>query len=125
MGFAYLYGGNTKAALDEFEKYYELSGHDPGGLTGLADAYAVMGNRAKAMELLKQSNDPPTATPRAYGYAVIYANLGDKEQTYLWLQKAIDLRIPAVLKMMVDPAFRSIRSEARFQQMLRRTGHLT
>ena len=125
LGFAYLYGGNTKAALDEFEKYYELSGHDPGGLTGLADAYAVMGNRAKAMELLKQSNDPPTATPRAYGYAVIYANLGDKEQTYLWLQKAIDLRIPAVLKMMVDPAFRSIRSEARFQQMLRRTGHLT
>lgn len=125
LGFTYLYGGNAKAALDEFEKYYELSGHDPGELTGLADAYAVMGNRAKALELLKESNDPPTATPRAYGYAVIYANLGDKEQTYLWLQKAIDLRIPAVFKMMVDPAFRSIRSEPRFQQMLRATGHIS
>ena len=124
LGFTYLYEGNSKAALDEFEKYYELSGHDPGEFTASAAAYAMMGNRAKALELLKQSNDPPTATPRAYGYAITYANLGDKEQTYLWLQKAIDLRIPAVLKMMVDPAFRSIRSEPRFQQMLRATGHL-
>lgn len=124
LGFTYLYSGNPKAALAEFEKYYELSGHDPGELTGMADAYAAMGNRAKAMELLRQSNDPPTATPRAYGYAVIHACLGDKEETYLWLQKAIDLRIPAVFKMMVDPAFRSIRSEPRFQQMLRATGHV-
>ncbi|MGD0346728.1 MAG: tetratricopeptide repeat protein [Terracidiphilus sp.] len=40
---AYLYEGNAKAALDEFEKYYELSGHEPVELTGLADAYARWG----------------------------------------------------------------------------------
>lgn len=124
LGFTYLYSGNPAAALEEFEKYYELSGHDPGELTGFAAAYAEMGNREKALEFLKKSNDPPTASPRAYGYAVIFALLGDKEQTYFWLQKAIDLRLPAVLKLMVDPAFRSIRSEPRFQQMLRVTGHI-
>lgn len=121
---AYLYGGNAKAALDEFEKYYELSGHEPVELTGLADAYAAMGNRAKALELVKQANDQGTAYTTAYAYGVVYANLGDKEQTYLWLQKAIDLRLPALSGLMVDPAFRTIRSEPRFQQMLRVTGHL-
>jgi TolB-like protein/tetratricopeptide (TPR) repeat protein len=122
---AYLYQGNAKAALDEFEKYYELSGHEPVELTGLADAYAAMGNRTKALELLKQANDRGTAYPTDYAYAVVYANLGDKEQTYLWLQKAIDLRLPALCNLMVDPAFRSIRSEPRFQQMLRATGHIS
>jgi tetratricopeptide (TPR) repeat protein len=122
---AYLYEGDAKTALDEFEKYYELSGHEPVELTGLADAYAAMGNRAKAFELLKQANDQGNAYTTAYAYAVVYANLGDKEQTYLWLQKAIDLRLPALSGLMVDPAFRSIRSGPRFQQMLRATGHIS
>jgi tetratricopeptide (TPR) repeat protein len=84
-----------------------------------------MGNRAKALELLKQANDRGIAYPTDYAYAVVYANLGDKDQAYLWLQKAIDLRLPALCNLMVDPAFRSIRSEPRFQQMLRATGHIS
>jgi TolB-like protein/Tfp pilus assembly protein PilF len=128
LGFANLYSGNAKAALDEFQKYYELSGHDHGELAYMALVYARMGNRAKAMEFLKRAahaeNDAAIAGSSPYVDAGVYALLGDKEQSYLSLQKAIDARSTAVISMLVEPAFQSLRSEPRFQQMLRTTGHL-
>jgi TolB-like protein/Tfp pilus assembly protein PilF len=124
LGQIYLYQNQFHQALDEFEKYYELSGHDPDGLTNLAMVYAHMGNRAKAMELLGQIEDSRTGYSSAYNYALVYAALGDKESTYEFLDKAIAERSPALIQLLVDPAFASIRSEARFQEMLRRTGHV-
>jgi len=125
LGDAYLYKGDESAAFEEFLKYYELSGHDPDGIAKLAQIYAVEGNRAKAMESLKEADESGNLSLAAYSHAVVYASLGDKEQTYLWLQKAIDRRLPALIQLMVDPAFQHIRSEQRFQRMLRATGHIT
>jgi len=129
LGEAYLYEGNTKAALDEFEKVYELTNHDPQALQNFALAYARMGNRTQAMEYLKRMDDLENNVANGYSTpfvdAGIYAALGEKEQTYLSLQKAIDARSPAVIMMLVDPAFQFIRSEPRFQQMLRVTGHVS
>jgi TolB-like protein/Tfp pilus assembly protein PilF len=123
LGQVYLYQGKFNQALAEFEKYYELSDHDPDGLTNLALAYALMGNHPKALELLNQINDPRTGYSSPYNSALIYAGLGDKEQAYAWLDKAIEARSPSAIQLLVDPAFRTLRPEPRFQQMLRRTGH--
>jgi hypothetical protein len=80
------------------------------------------------MEFLKRAahaeNDAAIAGSSPYVDAGVYALLGDKEQSYLSLQKAIDARSTAVISMLVEPAFQSLRSEPRFQQMLRTTGHL-
>jgi len=124
LGQIYLYESQLNLALTEFEKYYELSGQDPDGLTNLAMTYAHMGNRAKAMELLKQVEDSRTGYSSAYNYALVYAALGGEEQAYASLEKAIAERSPALIQLLVDPAFRSMRPEPRFQQMLRRTGHV-
>ena len=124
LGQIYLYQSRLNPALDEFQKYYALSGQDPDGLTNLAMAYAHIGNRAKAMELLGQIEDSRTGYSSAYNYALVYAALGDKESAYAWLDKAIAERSPALIQLLVDPAFASIRPEPRFQQMLRLTGHL-
>jgi TolB-like protein/Flp pilus assembly protein TadD len=125
LGQVYLYQGKYSDALDEFQKYYELSNHDPDTLTNQAMVYAHMGNRSKAMELLRQIKDQKTGYSSPYNDAQIYAALGNKELAFASLDRAISARSPALIQLLVDPAFSSMRSEARFQQMLRRTGHLT
>ena len=52
--------------------------------------------------------------------ALVYLGLGDKDQAMIWLNKAYQARFnPSIL---VRPAFDSLRSDARFQDLLRRIG---
>jgi hypothetical protein len=52
--------------------------------------------------------------------ALIYVGLGDKGQAMIWLSKAYQARFnPSIL---MRPAFDPLRSDARFQDLLRRIG---
>lgn len=55
----------------------------------------------------------------SYGYALIYAGLGDKEQALIWLRKAVEERSHWLIWIQVDPRFDTLRSDARFQQIVR------
>ena len=58
---------------------------------------------------------PPTAN-----IALIYVGLGDRDQAMIWLDKAYQARFnPSIL---LRPAFDPLRSDARFQDLLRRIG---
>ena len=48
--------------------------------------------------------------------------VGDKHQTLDLLQKAADERLSQVIFVNVDPRFGSLRSEAQFQDLVRRLG---
>jgi hypothetical protein len=52
--------------------------------------------------------------------AVIYAGLGDREQALTFLEKACDARGMSGLLVNADPRYYALRSEPRFQQLLRR-----
>jgi tetratricopeptide (TPR) repeat protein len=54
----------------------------------LAWAYAVMGNRSEAMQILDQLKKPSKDVPDMIGIMSIYAALGDKDQAFAWLEKA-------------------------------------
>lgn len=123
IGNIYLYQGKYAPAQQELEEYYSLSDHDPDALAVLALIHARQGERAAAKALLGKLTDPKTGYASAYDLAAIYAALGEKDQAYQFLDKAIAQRSPALVQLQVDPAFAPIRSEPRFQQQLRRTGH--
>jgi hypothetical protein len=54
--------------------------------------------------------------------ALIYVGLGDPDQALIWLNKAYEARFnPSIL---LRPAFDPLRSNARFQDLLRRIGIL-
>jgi hypothetical protein len=55
-----------------------------------------------------------------YGLAQIYAALNDKEQAFKWLQIAYDDRAVWMSYLAVDPVFDGLRSDQRFQDLLRR-----
>ena len=52
--------------------------------------------------------------------ALIYTGLDEKDQAFTWLQKAYEDRFnPSILSR---PAFDTLRSDRRFQDLLRRLG---
>jgi len=54
----------------------------------------------------------------AYARIGIYADLGDKDKAFEWLEKGYDERFLAYIK--TDPAYDPLRSDPRFQDLLRR-----
>jgi len=57
-----------------------------------------------------------------YLFAIIYDGLGDKDQTFAWLDKAYHDRAFFLIWLKVEPRFDSLRDDARFQDLLRRIG---
>jgi serine/threonine-protein kinase len=55
-------------------------------------------------------------------FATRYTSLGDREQAFIWLEKAVDEHSPWLYFLKTDPAFETLRGDARFTALLRRIG---
>jgi tetratricopeptide (TPR) repeat protein len=108
-------------AIAELQKAIQISGGSPTFTANLARAYAGTGRRSAAIELL---NDLKKHSKPGYSHAseiaVVYAALGDRDQAMAWLEKGYEERFnPGVL---LRPGFDPLRSDPRFQNLLRRIG---
>ena len=54
--------------------------------------------------------------------ATAYSFLGDKGHAFVWLDKAVDARSSFVIPLNVDPTWDNIRSDPRFEELVRRIG---
>jgi hypothetical protein len=52
--------------------------------------------------------------------AAVYAALGDKDKAFQWLEKAYQRKDWALVQIKVGPVFDSLRSDARFSDLLKR-----
>ncbi|HXP59653.1 MAG TPA: protein kinase [Dongiaceae bacterium] len=113
--------GRFEDALGHFQRGLEVAPENPAILAALARAYALWGKEDKALELLQGLEKTGRQKyVSAYSIAGIWAGLGDRDQTLVWLGKACEERSVRVAYLNVDPAFDAFRSDARFQEMLRR-----
>jgi len=118
LGLAYEQKGMYAEAIAEFEKGVKLSG-SPLMLALLGHAYAVSGKRAEAQRVLddlQQLQSQRYVSP--YTVAAIYAGLGDQEQAFKWLDKAVDERDIWLMNLKVDPVFAKLRQKRRFTDLL-------
>jgi TolB-like protein/DNA-binding winged helix-turn-helix (wHTH) protein len=108
-------------AIGEFQRAIELSGGNEVFDANLAYAFATSGSKEEAIKIVKDMEDRQSqhsSTDASIG--LIYVGLGDKDQAMIWLNKAYQARFnPSIL---VRPAFDPLRSDARFQDLLRRIG---
>ncbi len=109
-------------AISEAQKAVAMASDDPDANLVLANIYVQSGQREQGLAIVRQFVDNQKALLVPFDLAVIYAILGDREQMYEWLDKMIEQRSPASLKLDIAGAFDPYRSEPRFQEILRQTG---
>jgi serine/threonine-protein kinase len=86
----------------------------------LARVYALSGKKDEAKKLLNEFIQRPDFDP--YGIALIYAELGDKDNAQEWLEKAYEHRSFALCELKMDPVFDGLHSDLRFAALLHRMG---
>jgi tetratricopeptide (TPR) repeat protein len=106
-------------AIRELQQAMELSGGNSLYKSQLGFVYAVSGRRDEALKILSDLQNPSLdKQPHAADIALVYAGLNEKDQAFAWLQRAYEERFnPSIL---VRPAFDVLRSDPRFQDLLRR-----
>lgn len=121
---AYVEKGMYWEALGEARKAREISG----GKSVYSEAFlgfalAKAGKEAEALSLLKdllKSANEAYVSP--YTIALIYNGLGKDDQALTWLERAYAQRAPGMVFLKVEPKWNNLRSEPRFQELLRRMG---
>jgi TolB-like protein/DNA-binding winged helix-turn-helix (wHTH) protein/Flp pilus assembly protein TadD len=108
-------------AIAEMQKAIQLSGGSPTFTANLARAYAASGKTAAAVGLLNDlKKDSASGDAHSAEIAMIYAALGNHDEAMNWLEKSYQERFnPGVL---LRPGFDPLRSDHRFQELVRRIG---
>jgi tetratricopeptide (TPR) repeat protein len=108
-------------AIAELRRAIDFGGGNTAFDSLLAYTYAISGRAEEAIKMVKgleaQQARASSTDPQI---ALIYVGLGDHDQAMVWLDKAYQARFnPSVL---MRPAFDPLRSDHRFQALLRRIG---
>jgi TolB-like protein/DNA-binding winged helix-turn-helix (wHTH) protein/Tfp pilus assembly protein PilF len=118
----FLEKGMYAEALAELEKTKPFK-EDRVYIRQTAYLYARTGQNAEARRALAKSLRLSQGKPVSWGsVALIYAALGDKDNAFLWLEKAYDAKSSFVTTLKFWSVFDSIRSDARFTDLVRRVG---
>jgi TolB-like protein/DNA-binding winged helix-turn-helix (wHTH) protein len=123
LGIGYEGTGRLPEAISEYQRAVAMSG-DSESVVALAHAFRAAGKQAEGEKILRDLERKATKSSAApYTMATIYAGLGEKEKAFGFLEKAYSeryLNLPWSLKS--DPLLDSLRSDRRFQDLLRRVG---
>jgi eukaryotic-like serine/threonine-protein kinase len=89
----------------------------------LGIAYALAGNRKEAVKIINSLEKERTEEyVRPWMIASVYAALGEKDQAFAWLEKSYEERDDWIVWTRMYLGFDSLRSDPRFQDLLRRIG---
>lgn len=112
---------NFDQARAAYQKAFELSGGNTETIAFRGHIMAQIGQRSEAeeairilMELSKHKYVPP------YNIAIVHAGLGQFDASLGWLEKAYDKRDVRLTFLAVEPKWDAMRSEPRFQALLKR-----
>jgi TolB-like protein/DNA-binding winged helix-turn-helix (wHTH) protein/tetratricopeptide (TPR) repeat protein len=121
LGRVYLAKRMFEPAIAEQKKAIMLSGDSPLYLGMLGNMYGAAGKRAEALKILnhlEEQSERKYISP--YDIALVYIGLGEKDEAFAWLEKAYNARSNDMKNLKVDPMFDSLRSDPRYQDLLRR-----
>ena len=120
---AYLEKRMFSEAISEGQKAIELVGRNPALLGWLGHSYALSGKKNEARQILEELlklRERRYVNPASL--AVIYVGLGLKEQAFRWLEECYQERSYVMVYLKVEQMYDPIRSDPRFQDLLRRVG---
>jgi tetratricopeptide (TPR) repeat protein len=118
-GIAYREKGMFAESVAEYQHLEKVTGQP---MPGLAVTYARMGKTSEARNILREMLE---LAARKYvspeQVAMIYANLGEKDQAFIWIEKAYEARSAwLVTVILVSPSYDPIRADPRYTALLRK-----
>jgi len=117
LGWIYEQKGMFEEALSALRKAWDITIRK----ASIAHAFARSGNRKPAEKILADllaESKAKYISP--YDIAVIYTGLEDKNQAFAWLNRAYEEHSGFLLFVKSDPRFKPLRTDTRFQDLLRR-----
>ncbi len=123
LGEVYLAKGMYRAGLSALEKYSVLSRRNATSLALLGYSHARLGERKEALRMIEELKvASQQSLARALFVALVYAGLEDKDQAFVWLEKAYEERFNRLAYLKVEALWDPLRSDSRFSDLLRRVG---
>ena len=119
LGMIYAQTGSYSEAIAEAQKGVQLS-DSPVARGVLGYAYATAGNKSQAQKIaaaLQGNFDEHFVCPFEIG--TIYIRLGEKDVSFRWLNRAYEERSICISGMKYDPRLDPIRSDARYEALVR------
>ncbi len=121
LGLAYVQKKMYPEAIAAFQRVEGRLGRQPAVLASLAWVYGLAGRRHEAQRLIDELNE--IARHRYVGPALFvsaYLGIGDKDAALTWMERAIEEQDQELISPKVDPSLDPLRSEPRFQALMRR-----
>jgi TolB-like protein/DNA-binding winged helix-turn-helix (wHTH) protein len=121
MGVCYAQKKMYPEAIASLEKGLGRTGRYTADLGTLALVYGLAGRKSETKKIigeLKERSRHHYVFPSVFAYA--YLGLGDKDQALTYLEQAYEEQDPALFYLKVGPFLDPLRSEPRFQELLRR-----
>jgi TolB-like protein len=119
LAVIYVEKGMYEEAIQQFQKL----GDQPHALGHMGNAYARIRREAEARALISelQKQLQNTGVGR-YEIALVYAGLGEKDEAFAWLEKSFVARDKGLTYLKIDPCLDPLRSDPRFQDLVKRVG---
>ena len=124
LGLAYEGKGMYREAVEEFKTASTLD-TNPAYFAGLARSYALNGQPQEAKRVLARLTSVSghqSANP--YQIALIYLALGERDRSLDWLERARKERSWLLIYLKVDPRVDPLRSDPRFNEVLKQIRYL-
>jgi tetratricopeptide (TPR) repeat protein len=118
---AYMEKGMDSLAVKEYLKAEKLVGATQARIGALRNAYSSSGLTGFWRKRIALDSIPSEqGYVRAYDVAYDYAALGDRDHCLEWLNRALLQRDGVLIELSIQPRFDNLRSDPRFQDLLRR-----
>ncbi len=118
LGEALELNGQLDDAFTEYEKSYN-AGHDFRGLMMMARVHGLKGDREKALQLLEQAKQLNSPDIWAFGCAMVYLGLGDRNEALNWLEQSYQQKeFINVSTLKDDPLFDPLHGDPRFEKLV-------
>lgn len=123
LGRSYMRLGNSRKAIEQLKAASGEPGEIPLVDAALGLAYAVSGQKEQTQKMAEQFKKvfskryiPPTY------FGMLYAGLGDRDRAIAWLEKALAERADGLTWLAVEPMLDDMRSDPRFQELVKKIG---
>ncbi len=114
--------GRRSEAIESYKKALQRNPESLEALAFLACEFAMAGQRGSALELLHKVRATEDYFEPSLLCAAICSALGDANEAFGWLERALQNQAGPLYLVRIDDAFRSLRSDPRYRWFLERIG---